>query len=85
LFELSGGKDRQPNLTNYYLSVDTLRIKRGKDDWVEDRGMEGECHFRMNKEATKFFNIKCDIYNRSKGSMYNFYLEDIKNFSRETF
>jgi hypothetical protein len=60
-------------------------MKRGKDDWVEDSGMEGECHFHMNKEASKFFYIKCDVYNRSKGTLYNFYLEDIKSFSREAF
>ena len=31
----------------------------------------------MNKAATKFFFVKCDIYNRAKGTTYNFYLENI--------
>jgi hypothetical protein len=43
--------------------------------------MEGECHFRMNKEATRFYDIQCDVYNRTKGSIYNFYLENIAGMS----
>jgi hypothetical protein len=55
MFFLSGAKDRQPNLKNYYLSIDTLTIqKEGSDDQLADHGMEGECHFRMNKAATRF-------------------------------
>jgi hypothetical protein len=50
-----------------------------------DRDMEGECHFRLNKSATKFYDIKCDVYNRAKGSMYNFYLNKIIRFNRKTF
>ena len=50
-----------------------------------DGGMEGECHFNLNEDATKFFYIKCDVYNRKKGSYYKFYLENIHNFERKTF
>lgn len=85
VFTVSGGKDRQPNLENYYLGIDTIRIKQGNGEEAEDRSMEGECHFRMNKAATKFFEIKCDVYNRAKGSMYNFYLEKIQKFDRKAF
>jgi hypothetical protein len=77
VFTLSGGSDRQPNLQNYYLSIDTLRLNRGKRQEAEDRGMEGECHFSLNNDATVFYYVKCDVYNRAKGSMYNFYLEHI--------
>jgi hypothetical protein len=42
-----------------------------------DHGMEGECHFSLNKEATVFHSIECDVYNRAKGSMYNLHLESI--------
>lgn len=83
MFTVSGGNDRQPNLENYYLSIDTIPMKRGSGEQTEDHGMEGECHFRMNKEATKFFEIKCDVYNRAKGSIYNFYLEKIRKFDRK--
>lgn len=76
-FTLSGGKDRQPNLENYYLSVDTLRLKLGDKPEAVDNGMEGECHFSLNKSGTVFYYVKCDIYNRAKGSLYNFYLEKI--------
>jgi hypothetical protein len=77
VFTLAGGRDRQPNLENYYLSIDTLRLKNGEGQEDEDRGMEGECHFSLNKDATVFYFVKCDIYNRAKGSLYNFYLERI--------
>jgi hypothetical protein len=77
-FHLSGGHDRQPNLENYYLAIDTVAITNPGEQDAEDRGMEGECHFRMNKTGNKFFFVKCDISNRSKGSMYNFYLENIR-------
>ena len=77
LFTLSGGTDRQPSLENYYLGVDTFRMKIGDADEISDDGMEGECHFRIDKTATNFFSVKCDIYNRGKGTLYNFYLESI--------
>lgn len=85
MFFLSGEKDRQPNLENYYLSIDTFHMKldNGKD--VEDRHMEGECHFRLNKKADKFFNIDCDIYDRAKDVGYSFYLDHIQKFDRKVF
>jgi hypothetical protein len=83
VFTVSGGKDRQPNLENYYLTIDTIRMRQGNGQEAEDHGMEGECHFRLNKAATKFFDISCDVYNRAKGSMYNFYLEKIRKFDRK--
>ena len=85
LFTLSGGSDRQPNLENYYLSIDTFRMKIGDADENGDDGMEGECHFQMNKTATNFYSVKCDIYNRAKGTLYNFYLENITKTDRKEF
>ena len=77
VYTLSGRKDRQPNLENYYLSIDTFRLKiKGKPEAV-DHGMEGECHFALNRDATIFFYVKCDVYNRTNGAMYNFYLDRI--------
>lgn len=81
-FTVSGGSDRQPNLENYYLAIDTLRIMEGAKLIGEDKKMEGECHFRINEDATKFYSIKCDVYNRIKGTMSKFYLENIKTFGR---
>lgn len=83
LFTLSGRSDRQPNLENYYLQIDTVSMDGFNSDGATDNGMEGECHFRMNKAGTNFFSIKCDVYNRSKGSLYNFYLENITKTQRE--
>lgn len=83
LFTLSGRSDRQPNLENYYLQIDTVSMDGFNSDGATDNGMEGECHFRMNKAGTNFFSVKCDVYNRSKGSMYNFYLEGITKTDRK--
>ena len=83
-FGLSGGRDRQPNLENYYLSVDTVRVTRkGKPD--ETGEVEGECHFRANRSASRFYFIRCDVYNRKVGFAWNFYLDSIESFDRKTF
>lgn len=85
VFGLFGGADRQPNPENYYLQIDAFRIGEGEQTLALDKGMEGECHFRLNKGATRFYSVKCDIYNRSKGSIYNFYLENIVSFTKKEF
>lgn len=77
LFILAGGTDRQPNLENYYLGINAFAIVVGGKEVGSDEGMEGECHFRMNKAGNKFYSVKCDIYNRAKKTLYNFYLENI--------
>jgi hypothetical protein len=83
MFTVVGGADRQPNLENYYVSLDKLIINKGEKVVATDSNMEGECHFHMNRDATKFYSITCDIYNRSKGSLSNFYLENIRSFKRK--
>ncbi len=85
MFTVVGGADRQPNLENYYVSLDKFIINKGEKVVATDTNMEGECHFRMNKDATIFYSIKCDIYNRQKGTLYNFYLENIRDFNRKEF
>jgi hypothetical protein len=87
IYSLSGGSDRQPNLNNYYVAVDTLRLtpSNSSEKPAEDKGMEGECHFTLNDGATEFYFIKCDVYNREKGTQYKFYLEDITTFKKEEF
>jgi len=82
-YGLSGGRDRQPNPENYYLSIDTVRVTRkGTPD--EAGEVEGECHFRSNKSASRFYFIRCDVYNRKLGFAWNFSLESIKSFDRKT-
>lgn len=83
IYSLSGQADRQPNLENYYLQIDTLSFDGIGEHSGNFTGMEGECHFRMNKSATMFNFVKCEIYNRSKGTSYNFYLEKITKTHRE--
>lgn len=87
IYSLSGGSDRQPNLNNYYVAIDTLRMTPSStpDKPVEDNGMEGECHFTLNDEGTEFYFIKCDVYNRQKGTQYKFYLEGITTFDKKEF
>ena len=86
LFHVSGGTDRQPNLENYYIDIDTFTMqKMPSREEVTDRNFEGQCHFRLNKEATKFFDIRCDVYNRRKSFEVNLYLERIRSFERKDF
>jgi hypothetical protein len=83
-FSLSGGRDRQPNPEDYYQSIDTVRVvRKGKPD--ENGEVEGECHFRLNRSASKFYFIRCDVYNRAAGFAWKFYLENIKSFERKIF
>jgi hypothetical protein len=82
-FTVSGGNDRQPNLENYFQSIDTLRMLKSGNLEAEDSGMEGECHHRLGKDAKRFFFIRCDVYNRSKGHIYKFHLENIRNFQTQ--
>ena len=77
-FVLKGEKDRQPNLENYFLSVDTLTIKPSDGTMLEDHNMEGECHFFSNKAGSKFVFVKCDIYDRAHRIGGRFYLEHIR-------
>jgi clan AA aspartic protease (TIGR02281 family) len=81
-YTLSGGKDRQPNLENYYLSIDTFSLKLKDKEETSDRGMEGECHFSLNRDSTRFFYIKCDVYNRAKDSSTIFIWTKLGNSKR---
>lgn len=83
-FSLAGGKDRQPNPENYYLSVDTLRTTfYDKKEIVTDT--EGECHFGLNAAGTRYHSIICLIYNRRQGITFNFSLNDIQTFETKAF
>jgi tetratricopeptide (TPR) repeat protein len=83
-FSVSGAGDRQPNLENYFQSIDRVRIMNGENIQAET-SMEGECHFHMNEQATVFYFIHCDVYDRQKGIMFNFHLDNISSFDRKTF
>ena len=83
IYTLSGGRDRQPNLEDFYQGIDTFRLAVDGVEKKKDMKMEGECHFSINKDASKFYFIKCEVYNRAKGSRYNLYLENIISFDRQ--
>ena len=80
----SGIGDRQPNLENYFQSIDRIRIMDGQKIKAETP-MEGECHFHLNEQATLFYFIHCDVYNRQKGIAFNFHLDNVSDFDRKTF
>jgi hypothetical protein len=64
---VAGSGDRQPRLEDYYMNIDTLRIKIPGHKEVVDRNMEGECHIRLTKESGDFLGIECDTYDRTRG------------------
>lgn len=74
-YVLSGGEDRQPRLEDYYLSVDTVRILQGGQQVAEDTNMEGECHWRTNKQGNITYEIRCDSYDRAKGMGVSLYFD----------
>ena len=80
-FSLSGGQDRQPNLENYYLSVDTLVT------WFDPQksvttDVEGECHFSVAENGKRYRFVHCVVYNRRDAIMFKFNLNSI--FRSET-
>ena len=80
-FIFEGGRDRQPDLENYYLLVD--KVKLGTSDGEGAQGKaEGECHMRLNKDGSKYCEVKCDVFNREAGFVFNFYLTDISSFEK---
>jgi hypothetical protein len=83
IFDLAGRSDRQPNLENYYLEIDTLGIGISGETPAIGSGFEGECHFSMNRTAKIFYFVKCEIYNREKGMRSSFYLENITATHRD--
>lgn len=84
-YSISGGSDRQPELENYYVSIDTIHIIKNGERILEDSSMNGECHLKMNKAATKFFSLDCDLFNSNSGVVYRFELQNIKGYKRREF
>ena len=80
-FIFSGGKDRQPNLENYFLSVDAAKF--GKSGEGVKGKVEGECHVRLNKNGSEYYDIRCDVFDRKAGITFNFYLTEISGFERK--
>jgi hypothetical protein len=84
VFVFEGGRDKQPDLENYELVVDKVRfgeVRDGKVDGAEGSA-EGGCHVRMNKDASEFYEIKCDAFSRQARLVFNFYLTEITQFEK---
>jgi hypothetical protein len=81
IFNFSGNKDRQPNLGNYFLSVNKARF--GDVSGGVEGNVEGECHMLQNADGSKFYEIKCDVFDRKAGFEFNFYLTEISGFERK--
>lgn len=74
---MAGGHDQQPDLNHYTLFVDSMRINNGAKELAHDPNMEGACKFLSNDDGSVFYEIHCDVYDREKGMMSKFYLDDI--------
>jgi aspartyl protease family protein len=86
IFVFEGRSDRQPNLENYFLSIDKVKFgaTSGKTVTKGVQGpVEGECHMTQNKEGTEYYEIKCDAYDRKIGFEFNFYLTNIRSITRD--
>lgn len=80
-----GGKDRQPDLENYELILDKTLLGKMANGKVEGKQgqVEGSCSMRMNKDASVFYEIRCDAFARDLGLVFNFYLENIDRFEKK--
>ncbi len=83
-FSLSGGQDRQPNLENYYLSIDTLETWFDPEKSVAT-DVEGECHFIISPNGNRYRSINCTIYNRRDAVMFKFNLNSIYTSETKSF
>ena len=83
VFLLEGLSDRQPNLENYYMSVSQFTILEKNKAIATDTSMEGECHMSLNAEGSELYYIYCDIYDRSKGALFRFHLDNIISTDRQ--
>lgn len=70
-FAFSGGYDRQPDINDLFLTVDTVRILRGGRQLAIDDRMEGECHLVFNDDASAFESVHCDAWDRAKGRSHD--------------
>lgn len=71
-------------MENYFLSVDTAKFGEASGKGAQGK-VEGECHMRMNKDGSKYYEIKCDVFDRKAGIIFNFYLTDISGFEKKDF
>ncbi len=83
-FTLSGGHDRQPNLENYYLSIDTFQTWLDPEKPIST-DVEGECHFSVSANANRYHYVRCTVYNRSEGVMFKFNLNNIYTSETNSF
>jgi hypothetical protein len=66
-FTFNGGKDRQPDMNDLFLAVDTVRILKGAREQAVDPHMEGECHLSFNDDASAFREINCERGTAERG------------------
>jgi hypothetical protein len=68
IFDFEGSRDRQPNLENYFLSIDKAKfgLVSGKNIKGAQGSVAGDCHMLLNKEGNEFYEIKCDVFDRKR-------------------
>lgn len=76
-YVLGGNSDRQPTLENYYTNIKTINILKGNELIETRNNLNGECHMKMNKQATRFYFIHCEIYDPEKRQTLKYFLNDI--------
>ena len=83
MYVLTGIGDRQFDLKNYHQVVSTITEWRDLKPFKTNENLDGFCHFSLNKDATKFYFLKCTVNDNQNDEVYRFFLEDISNLKRQ--
>ncbi len=83
MYVLTGIGSRQNDSENYYQVISAIQVWNNRTPQKHYNDMDGFCHLRSNKDATKFFFVKCIVNNPESDEVYRFYLEKIRSFSRK--
>jgi hypothetical protein len=82
---MSGGSEKQPVLTGYYLNIDTIRVVDHGKEGPRDNNMTGECHINLSADATKFYYVRCIVWDRGRQMQMKFDLDNIQGFEKVNF
>ncbi len=74
-FVFLGSGDRQPNIENYYLSINEMKF--GPPRRLDSRKVEGECRMKFNRNLKTPIFVDCLSFSRASGEKFHFKLRNV--------